>query len=390
MTWNGFRGIYNEMRNNSDYEPMVFIIPQVYDTGIVQEKTWSWTTAHTTKMLQDENVPFFNLALVDSPQERITYLKDLQSEFLFISTKDDWYIKSFFGTTCKEFSEHFKVIYIPYYGATSVDVEQVHTQGKGHLSYWKIVVDSPLYAELFIKEDPKNAKRLINVGHPKIEEIYKIRQTKGHWPLPDSENKLKVIWAPHWSCPEFPNWDYLGGRPNRMKLGTFWNNCWDFYKYAAENYKTVQFVFRPHPLLQVHSKLHGKFEEYSEFIRRWSELNNVYNEMSGLYNDTFAASDVCITEGISFLIEYPIATNKPLIMIENPLGCGFNKVGKMAQAYANRVTEFSEIKYLLDFPNQLKVGDPVPMLNYLLPYREDTSKKIIRSIEEMIDKENIC
>jgi len=384
MTWNGFRSLYYELKKSPDYEPQVVVIPQVYDTSIVQEKTWDWTTDHSTKMLSEENVPFFNLATLETEEQRMTYLKKMNPEYSFISTKDDWYIKTFFGLSCKEISKHLKLVYIPYYGATTVDVEEVHTQGKGHLSYWKILVDSTLYADLFIKEDINNINRLINVGHPKIEEIYKIRNYEGRWPLPDSEGKLKVIWAPHWSCPEFPNWDYLGTRPNRMKLGTFWQNCHDFYEYAKENQDRVQFVFRPHPLLQVHCKLHGYYEKFSEFFDQWSMLPNVYNEMSGLYNDSFAASDVMITEGISFLTEYPIATGKPLILIQNEQGCKFNELGVMAQDYANKVTSFNEIRYLLDFPSALKTGDVTPMLDYLIPYREDTSKKIISNIERML------
>ena len=384
MTWNGFKGLYNELKNNRDYEPVVVVIPQVYDTGVVQEKTWQWTTEHSIKVLNDENVPFFNLATIEKEEQRVAYLKNLNSEYAFISTKDDWYIKTFFGMNCKEISRHLKLVYIPYYGATSVDVEEIHTQGKGHLNYWKIIVDSPLCADLFLQQDINNLNRIINVGHPKIEEIYKVRTLQGNWPIENSEDKLKVIWAPHWSCPEFPDWDYIGQRPNRMNLGTFWKNCWDFYQYASENQHRVQFVFRPHPLLQVHSKLHNYYNQYSEFVEKWSALPNVYNEMSGLYNETFAASDVMITEGISFLTEYPIATNKPLIMIQSKDGCEFNEIGKIAKEYSNQVTSFNEIRYLLDFPSALKAGDATQLVDYLIPYREETSRKILNTIERML------
>jgi hypothetical protein len=384
MTWNCFRSLYHELKNRNDFDPMVVVIPQVYDTNVVQEKTWSLTNEHSIKVLEQENIPYYDITKIEQVDWRVKYLKKIDPEYVFIATKDDWYIKTIFGVTCKEISKHFKMVYIPYYGATTVDVELVHTQGKGHLSYWKIIVDSPLYADLFIKEDPENAKRIIDVGHPKIEEIYKIRYIRGKWPLPNSDSKLKVIWAPHWSCPEFPDWGTLGDRPNRMKLGTFWKNCWDFYNYAKENQESVQFVFRPHPLLQVHSKIHGYYEKFEEFMQKWSELPNVYNELSGLYNDSFAASDIMITEGISFLTEYPIATGNPLIMIQNPEGCAFNELGQKALGYANKVSSFEEIKNFLDSPYELEPSDAKDLIDYLIPHKDQTSKKIIDTLESMV------
>ena len=384
MTWACFRSLYHELKNRDDFEPLIIVIPQVYDTNKIEEKTWTWTTEHSEKVLKNENIPYYNLTTLYCPACRMEYLSSLNPEYVFIATKDDWYIKNFLGVNCKEISNKFKMIYVPYYGATIVDVELVHTQGKGHLNYWKIIVDSPLYADLFIQEDPSNISRLINVGHLKIEEIYKIRYSRGRWPLPNSDDKLKVIWAPHWSCPEFPDWSYLGERANRMKLGTFWKNCWDFYKYAKENQDSVQFVFRPHPLLQIHCKIHGYFEIFEEFMINWSKLPNVHNELAGLYDDTFAASDLMITEGISFLIEYPIATGKPLIMITNSESCDFNELGKLAIDYAQKANSFEEVKQLLESTYELNPNKNAEiMVDYLIPYRDQTSKKIIDTIELM-------
>lgn len=384
MSWNCFRGLYHELKNNEEYNPIVILIPQVYDTGVVEKTQWKWTTEHSIKVLTEENIPFFNLITIETAKQRVQYLKKLNPAYAFIATKDNWYIQSIFGLTCQSLASNFRMVYVPYYGATIGDVEEIHTKGKGHIYYWKIVVDSPLYADLFLKENPDSSTRLINVGHPKIEEIYKIRNSQGHWPLENSDGKLKVIWAPHWSCPEFPDWSNIGARPNRLTLGTFWQNCWDFYNYAKENQDKVQFVFRPHPLLQVHSKLHGYYDRYAEFVEKWSELPNVHNELAGLYNNTFAASDVLVTEGASFLTEYPIATGKPVILIQNDRGCKFNELGIIAQDYANKVKSFEEIKQLLDFPEKLKTGDANIMIDYLIPYKEETSKKIVSSIEAML------
>jgi len=394
MTWNCFSSLYHELFNNPIYEPIVVVIPQLFNDDVHKENLLEFTTINSENVLLKEDIPYINLMTIDKPELRLSYLIDLNPEYVFISSKDDWFIRDIFGTDCKNMSSHFKIVYIPYYGATVVEVDNLHTKAKGVLSYWKIIVDSPLYRDLFLKDNINSESRLIDVGHPKIEEIYKIRKITGKWPIENSDNKLKVIWAPHWSCPEFSDWGVIGKTKNEMNLGSFWKNFWHFYDYAKAHQDTVQFVFRPHPLLLFHSKMHGYYEKYVDFFEKWSALPNTYSQLSGLYNETFAASDVLITEGVSFLIEYPIATEKPLIMIKADNGCTFNEIGKLAQEYANVVTSFDEIREFLDNPSTLKMGDATPMLDYLIPYRENTSKKIISVIETELMKakqnENTC
>lgn len=387
MTWNCFSSLYHELKNNPEYEPLVIVIPQLFNDDIHKENLLEFTTINSENVLLNEGIPYVNLMVFDEPSLRLDYLIGLNPDYMFISSKDDWFIRDIFGVDCKSMSTYFKIVYIPYYGATILEIDALHTKAKGILSYWKILVDSPLYRDLFLEDNINNESRLINVGHPKIEEIYKIRKKSGKWPIENSHDKLKVIWAPHWSCPEFSDWGKIGATKNEMNLGSFWTNLWHFYDYAKNNQDTVQFVFRPHPLLLLQSKMHGYYEKYLDFFEKWSELPNTHNEMSGLYNDTFAASDIMITEGVSFLMEYPIATDKPLIMIKTNLGCGFNEIGKLAEEYANVVNAFDQIKEFLDNPSSLKKGDVTPLLDYLIPYRENTSKKIISVIETELMKE---
>jgi hypothetical protein len=87
-----------------------------------------------------------------------------------------------------------------------------------------------------------------------------------------------------------------------------------------------------------------------------------------------------VTDGCSFLTEYPISTEKPLIYIDSGVHQEFNLVGKLAENYSNRVTTFSQIESYLLNPTTLKKTNADPILNYLLPNRDNTAKKIIENL----------
>jgi hypothetical protein len=50
-----------------------------------------------------------------------------------------------------------------------------------------------------------------------------------------------------------------------------------------------------------------------------------------------------ITDGVSFIAEYPLVTNKPVIFWEKPEHWEFSPLGKIAKETANTVTSMDEV-----------------------------------------------
>lgn len=377
--WNCIASIYHEMKSRENLNPIVVTIPDInngLEKIIFQDEK---NKESIEESLDKLNIEYINFSILQKDQ-RLENLKKLNPVLIITSIKDNIRLLQTFNLDCFEFSQLFKTVYIPYYGSTQVEDPDLHTRGGGHKFYWKFIVDNKFYVDYFTSKGT-NLEKIINLGHPKIEEIYKIRNLKSSWPLPNSENKLKIIWAPHWSCINFDKADVLYNNSswewkNTLKFGTFLINCWDFYDLAQSNLDKFQFVFRPHPMLSTWLKLNNHYYIFKEFYEKWSKLSNTYNQLGGLYNDVFAASDLLITDGISFLIEYPIATGKPLIFIDSGIHDKFNNVGLLGEKYSNKVTKFEEIVHLLNNKDELKTGNVNEMLDYLLPYRELTSVKI--------------
>ena len=112
--------------------------------------------------------------------------------------------------------------------------------------------------------------------------------------------KKRVIWAPHHS---FEN------QKPYAKLCAFFD-LYDFMLELAEEYRdTIQFAFKPHPMLKPRLyHLWGK-RRTDEYYRKWADGANTQFE-DGEYFDLFLTSDAMILDSVSFIPEYS-ATGKP-------------------------------------------------------------------------------
>lgn len=373
MTWNCFADLYKECKTRDDVNTLVFAVPTNVNIDTTSKKANAYND-DVVDVLNSKKIKFTDLSIIKKT-DRVQIIENLNVDLLITSSKDDGMFVYPFGITVKEFSETFKVAYVPYYGATIIDDPHLHTRAAGHKYFWRFVVDSDMYKQYFVQKGVDESK-IISFGHPKIESIAKIRKTRGKWPIPNGADKLKIIWAPHWSCPQFML-AKNGTWRNTSNFSTFLDNCWDFYRFADENEDTVQIVFRPHPFLKRWLAANESVELFTEFLNAWNMLPNVSSELTGLYNDLFASSDVLVTDGISFLVEYPIATGKPVIFIDNTIHENFNELGKLMEPSWNVVNTFSQVENLLYSPDQLKPSDGSIIIDYLLPYNGQTSKKII-------------
>lgn len=392
VTWNCFSSIYKECLNSEEFNPIVMSLPIWLDTGDTAPGPGRAVTSDPSRgletydknqnlVLDNEHIEYIKLKDI-SRQDRVSYMKSFDPAIVFIAAKDDGFFLPAFSENIQSLSTKFRFVYIPYYGATQVDVP-IHSNAPAHVYSWKIIADSPVYVR-YLLEDNIPASKIINFGHPKIEEIYGIRTLQGKWPIDNSGDKLKIIWAPHWSLPEYSLWP--NGSINLLKFGTFLQTYKGFLNYAKNN-PNVQIALRPHPMLQLWLRYHNVHIIFSEFLDQWKALPNTACILTGLYNELFAASDILVTDGISFLIEYPIATNKPVIFIDSGCHGTFNEIGLMGEKYAHITTSFDEVKELLDNPLLLEHRDASAIVDFLIPNYGNTARKIIESLHASLISE---
>jgi hypothetical protein len=236
-----------------------------------------------------------------------------------------------------------------------------------HRAAWRIFCETEMtqsYYRSFAHSDPSKFRLS---GYPKLSSLVKCKG-KGKWPLPEPKGKTyRVVWAPHYS---------LG--KNGVGFGVFNLIFSDMIEWAREQ-KDIQFVLKPHPAL--FSSVLGA-EQAAAFKKIWNAMPNCAIEEQ-LYGQLFDASDIMVTDGVSFLTEYHVF-NKPLIFFDSGHHVPFNPLGKVAEACAHRVQTFAGLKKaVIAYKNGKswdKEKEVSKLLDILIPNTDDPATTILNTI----------
>jgi CDP-glycerol glycerophosphotransferase (TagB/SpsB family) len=298
----------------------------------------------------------------------LAILKDLAPDYVFVNYP--WQRNYQPAVRFDHLVEFTRLVYVPYFSLVMVD-EPDDEPGGGQ-------GDAPVATHLFTQrlhqlaslvftqeKDVVDAYALTErgnsyvhfTGSPKIDNLAREAELgKSSWPLEDG--KFKIVWAPHHSYS--PHW---------FNFGVFSKIYVQMLEFAKAN-SDIQIVLRPHPFLW--STLTDRKvlteKELSSWRKSWSELPNTSVDEEGSYAGLFLATDVLVTDGISFLGEYPLVTGKPAIFFENADHWKFSTTGEIAAASSIRVKNFAALTEMIE---QAK--------NNSLPSREKEIQKLVEA-----------
>jgi hypothetical protein len=89
-------------------------------------------------------------------------------------------------------------------------------------------------------------------------------------------------------------------------------------------------------------------QQLDDWIEDWTDLGNTAIHTDGEYASLFKATDLLVTDGISFLGEYPLVTGRPTVFLEKADHWQFSPLGEIAAAANIRLTDFGSFETLLD------------------------------------------
>jgi hypothetical protein len=93
------------------------------------------------------------------------------------------------------------------------------------------------------------------------------------------------------------------------------------------------------------------------------------------------ATDLLVTDGISFLGEYPLITNKPAIFFENEGHWPFTAIGELAAATSIKVSTFAELQDVISSARVNGSPDKTKEIEQLAkassPYPSEAAKRIL-------------
>ncbi|MUG81681.1 hypothetical protein [Commensalibacter melissae] len=384
-TWDSLTSVYEMMCEESRIEVIIITIPRRFPG----ENSF----AH-----EDENHNFFEFKKIPhirfskSNINNLQLLKYINPDAVFRQAPWDNDIPEEYSTKSLSFTNLF---YVPYYGFNILkkfNIQNNYTNFYSNLDFHKVCAQIFCESDMTKKEMSTNNDRggdnLIVTGHPKLEKLLEA-QNNPQWPLSNSQrNKVfKIIWAPHHS--------FTGSQ--WLSFGLFTEVYKDMIRWVRLN-EEIEMVLKPHPALfstLIDNKLVLK-EELDSFIKEWMLLPNATIIEGGDYGALMAASDMMITDGVSFLAEYSIFWQKPLVFLENKKHAPFNEMGELIKNASYVVHSVEEIQDLVrkiccNKKNDVRLKKREKLFHKLMPFKKGAAKNIVDSVKlyfNLIDVKN--
>jgi serine/threonine protein kinase len=177
-------------------------------------------------------------------------------------------------------------------------------------------------------------------GSPKLDSLVSRAVAKPH-------NRYTLVWAPHHSYSS--HW---------LNFGTFasmYREMLDF----AKSHQDIDIVMRPHPFMfgtLVDRKVIDE-QELNDWLSEFNALPNTSINTDGDFASLFLSSDSLLTDGVSFIGEYPMITGKPAVYLENPGRWKFSPIGEIAVEANWRIGSFAEFANRFDDIRTIGLGD---------------------------------
>jgi hypothetical protein len=142
-----------------------------------------------------------------------------------------------------------------------------------------------------------------------------------------------LLWAPHHSYSE--HW---------LNFGNFAEVKEEMLEWAGVH-ADWKIILRPHPFLfgTLTDRKVLSASELESWLNWWNSLANTSIDVSSSSAQIFAQASHILTDGISYLAEWPLATGHSPIFLEHPGHWEFSPLGELAAATAHRISMIGEL-----------------------------------------------
>ncbi len=328
--WYALADVYAEMDRSPDFLPLVASMARRFpgaqgfqDEDLVHEGLTRFGVPHIRFRADDS---FQDLAVV----------RAFSPDVIFRQSQWDNDVPDAFTTNELLFARLCLVPYEPM-GLLSNPAGTVINPGYDCPYYrnaWRVFVANDLAKTEISGQAPfVRPDQLVVTGHPKADILLRgISDHRDSAPRP-----FTVLWSAHHSIGE--DW---------TRFGLFHRMALDMVELARRN-PDWNFVLSLHPALatrleSAEAPLSAEF--VAEFWSGWHSLPNTSVFPGGDYGPLFARTDVLVSDGLSWLLEYQLA-GKPVVFLRRSDSRPFNSLGDRALAGMNQAASMTEVATLL-------------------------------------------
>jgi len=379
--WDALDEVYRIMAADPRFEVQVVSIPRRL-TGEVDFGNENLVSSY----LDSVGIPHERLNSSD-PDAGPARMRELAPDYVFINYP--WQRNYQPGYRVEKLTEFTRVCYVPYYSMPLVNepgdqgvASHLYEQRSHQLASLIFTQDAALLDAFATTERGDGYIHL--TGSPKIDRLMALANDGvGTWPITASEpgpNRLaagrpfRVVWAPHHSYSAA--W---------LNFGMFAQTHREMLTLALRH-PEIDFVLRPHPFLfgTLVDRAVLTQTELDNWLEDWNDLSNTAIHTDGEYATLFKATDLLVTDGISFIGEYPLVTGRPSVFLENRGHWEFSPLGEIAAEANIRLTSMDAFEQLLDEVRTQGLPDRTEQIAALRsaasPYPGQAARRIVETV----------
>ena len=371
--WAVLESVYQTAQADEQIEPVVLLIPEMEFAFYIKLKKILWEKVYSFGQLK-----FGNQAIqtYDPDTDKWVDPIKLNLDYVFIPRPYETYLpKSYRARHLRRIT---KVCYVPYAFPTLSDWQILYNSH--FIRNVTLIFCEKKSSEKYIRDKfaltiNKGDQKCYLCGYPKFDLIQcHDGKDSSLWPRERQNEVFRVMWTPRWTTD--PN---LGGS--------------NFFKYKdqmiswAERDRSIDMLFRPHPMALAHYVSAGLItqEEEEEYLKKYQQCENANVDRTTDYFDTFFSSDVLVTDISSMIMDY-LFTEKPIIYCKSPEDANIAVPELHDCLY--KVESFNEI---IEKVNQLKLGkDPKKELRKELLHQVKPDGMAADNIIYEIKKDYFC
>lgn len=362
--WDALAEIYQRMLEDPRFEPTVISIPR----RLTGETEYSGEE-RVSEFYDNLGIEHLRFNFEDS-NVGLEKLRDLAPDYVFLNYP--WQRNYQPGYRAEQLSEFTKVCQVPYYSFALVNepgedgvAPYLYTQRSHQLSSLIFTQDAAV-VEAYSRTSRGNSHVHLT-GSPKLDSLVSRAVATPH-------DRYTLVWAPHHSYS--PHW---------LNFGTFASMHQQMLDFA-KTHQDIDIVMRPHPFMfgtLVERNVIAE-PELSRWLEDFNLLPNTRIETGGDFASLFMSCDLLLTDGISFIGEYPMITNRPAVFLENKDHWKFSPIGEIAVQANWRISDFAQFAERFDEIRKHGLGDYSAQIERLRqaasPYPGEAATRIVEIV----------
>lgn len=300
------------------------------------------------------------------------HIKALSPDYTFVNYP--WRRNYQPGYRPEELAKFTRIAYVPYFSQplTNEPGDQgvapyLYTQRTHQLA--SLIFSQDSFTRQAFAQTARGNSHVHFTGSPKID--YLLAEPEGK-----NTDVFTIVWAPHHSYSQ--HW---------LNFGVFSQMHWAMLQWAT-SHPEVKVVLRPHPFLfgTLVDRNVVDAKDLETWLDAWRALPNTSIDEISTGASLMHSADILITDGISFLAEYPLATGKPAIYLENQGHWDFSPIGELAAAANVCLSNFDEFVAGYEFIREAGLPERATQIEALrqatCPYPGKTAARIVEIVLE--------